>query len=152
MPVKAASAEALERWGCGAGASRLMSGTLGLHEELEGKLAALVGCERALVLGSGYLTNVGVMTTLGGKRHPIFADRLCHASIVDGALLSGAELHRYRHNDTGHLEALLVRYAAAGGSVVELVGQWQEQRLPKCVDFMTEQTKLGYGGTWKSIS
>ena len=116
--VKAASAKAVERWGCGAGASRLMSGTLGIHEELEGQLADLVGCERALVFGSGFLTNVGVMTTLGGKRHAIFADRLCHASIVDGALLAGAKLYRYRHNDVGHLEALLAGHAPAGGSVV----------------------------------
>lgn len=116
--VKSAGARAMAECGCGATGSRLMSGHLKLHEELERRLAHLVGCERALVFGSGFLTNVGVLTSLAGRGDAIFADRLCHASLIDGARLSGARVHRFRHSDVAHLEELLRRHAPQGRSVV----------------------------------
>jgi len=110
--LKAAAAEAIAAWGCGATASRLMAGSLRLHETLEAELAALAGRERALLFGSGFLANLGVLTVLAHRRTTIFADRLNHASLLDGARLSGARLVRYPHGDVDRLDALL----AADGS------------------------------------
>ena len=105
--LKAAAIAAVGELGCSAAASRLMSGHLELHERLEGRLAAWVGQDAALVFGSGFLTNLGVLTTLARRGDTILADRLNHASLVDGARLSGARLLRYRHGDAGHLAELL---------------------------------------------
>jgi 8-amino-7-oxononanoate synthase len=105
--LKAAAIEAVTMLGCGATASRLMAGSHSLHETLEAKLAAFAGRETALVFGSGFLANLGVLAALAGRRTAVFADRLNHASLVDGARMSGARLFRYRHNDVGHLEELL---------------------------------------------
>jgi len=105
--VKAAAIAAVEQIGCGAAASRLMSGHLELHERLETRLAEWLGTEAALVFGSGFLTNLGVLTALAARGDAILADRLDHASLVDGARLSGAKLARYRHGDADHLAKLL---------------------------------------------
>jgi 8-amino-7-oxononanoate synthase len=105
--VKRRAQEAIERWGCGATASRLMCGTLALHEELEAALARLIGGETALVFGSGFGMNVGILFAVAGRGDVIFADRLSHASLIDGARLSGATLKRYAHNDVESLERLL---------------------------------------------
>jgi 8-amino-7-oxononanoate synthase len=112
--VKHRAQQAIERWGCGAAASRLMAGTLALHEELESALARLTGGESALVFGSGFAMNVGLLFALAGRGDTIFADRLSHASLIDGARLSGAALRRYAHNDSASLERLL-RAAPAQG-------------------------------------
>jgi len=116
--VKAAAIEATERLGCGATASRLMAGHLELHEQLEADLARMVGTEAALVFGSGFLANIGVLTVLVGRDDEIFADRLNHASIIDGMLLSGAKWHRYRHKDMDHLESLLKKGKAGGRRII----------------------------------
>src|ERR1017187_5916331 len=105
--VKRRAQEAIERCGCGATASRLMCGTLALHEELEAALARLVGGEAALVFSSGFGMNVGILFAVAGRDDVIFADRLSHASLIDGARLSGATLKRYAHNDVQSLELLL---------------------------------------------
>lgn len=102
--VKRRAQEAIDRWGCGATASRLMCGTLPPHEELESALARLTGHETALVFSSGFGMNVGVLAALAGRDDVIFADRLSHASLIDGARLSGATLKRYDHNDVASLE------------------------------------------------
>lgn len=112
--VKAATVEAIERLGCGATASRLMSGHLDLHEALEADLARMVGSEAVLVFGSGFLVNIGVLTAIAGRDDDIFADRLNHASLIDGMLLSGARWHRYRHKDMNHLENLLKKSESKG--------------------------------------
>lgn len=103
--------EGAERWGVGSGASHLVSGHYAVHEALEARLAAFVGCERALYFSTGYMANSGVIPALVGRGDAIFADRLNHASLVDGALLSRAELHRYPHAD---LDALARRLEASG--------------------------------------
>ena len=105
--VKAASIEAVQRYGTGAGASRLITGEHPLLGELERRLAAFKGAEAALVFGSGYLTNLGVTPALVGPGDLVLLDALSHACMVAGARLSGARVVSFRHNDLDHLAALL---------------------------------------------
>jgi 8-amino-7-oxononanoate synthase len=112
--VAAARAGAL-RWGVGAGASHLVSGHVAPHALLEAELAAFVApCPgaRALTFSSGYLANLAVLSTLAGRRDAIFADRLNHASLNDGAVLSRAEFVRYPHGDVAALERRLAASSA----------------------------------------
>ena len=102
-----AARQALDTYGTGATASRLMCGHLACHEALEQALASFKGYEAALVFGSGYMANVGMIPALVERGDWIVADRLAHASILDGAILSRAELRRFHHNDPAHLEQLL---------------------------------------------
>jgi 8-amino-7-oxononanoate synthase len=97
----------VERWGVGSGASHLVSGHYAAHETLEARLAAFVGMEDALYFSTGYMANIGVMPALVGRGDAIFADKVNHASLVDGALLSRAELIRYPHCDVAALAARL---------------------------------------------
>lgn len=101
--VREAAAEAALRWGAGAGASRLISGNMAPHRELEEQLAAFKNRAAALLFGSGYLANVGVISALAGRGEVVFSDELNHASIVDGCRLSRAETFVYRHADLEHL-------------------------------------------------
>ncbi|HAV42499.1 TPA: 8-amino-7-oxononanoate synthase [bacterium] len=98
-----------ERFGTSASASRLMSGDLLIHHLLEEKVASFKGKEKALLFGSGYLANIGVIPAICGRDDIIFSDRANHASIIDGALLSGSKLIRFRHNDLNHLQDLLAK-------------------------------------------
>jgi len=116
--VVRAAAEAAQREGAGAGASRLVAGDLPVHGALERGLAALARTEAALLFGSGYHANAGVPPVLVGRDDAIFSDALNHASILDGALLSRAELVRYRHGDAGELADLLARSRARRKLVV----------------------------------
>lgn len=116
--VVAAAHHALDRWGVGAGASRLVTGHTEAHAELEHALARFKGAEAALVFSSGYAANVGVLTALAGPRDVIFVDRLNHASLFDGARLTRATLRVYRHADLDHLEALLQKAPASGQRLV----------------------------------
>ncbi len=102
--VRRAAANAAMRCGAGAGASRLISGNMTVHRRLEESLAEFFGYGRSLVFGSGYLANVGVISSLARKGDVVFSDELNHASIIDGCRLSGAETFIYRHRDTEHLE------------------------------------------------
>lgn len=105
--IDAAAIEAVQRYGSGAGGVRLLTGTSDLHERLEARIAAFTGREDACVYSSGYTTNIAIITGLTGPGDLILMDKLDHASIVDGALLSGAKWRTYRHNDMVHLEKLL---------------------------------------------
>jgi 8-amino-7-oxononanoate synthase len=116
--VRAAAAAAADREGAGSGAARLVAGDLPVHRALETRLAAWKGREAALLFGAGYLANAGVPGALVGRHDAIFSDALNHASIVDGALLSRAELVRYRHCDADELSALLGRSRARRKLVV----------------------------------
>jgi len=113
-----ASVEATERYGTSSGASRLVSGTMALHELLEREIASFKGSEAALVFNSGYAANTGIIAALVGRGDVIFSDRLNHASIIDGALLSSARLVRYPHNDVSALESLLKRHRGAGRALI----------------------------------
>jgi glycine C-acetyltransferase/8-amino-7-oxononanoate synthase len=107
--VREAAADAAMRWGAGAGASRLVSGTMTVHRRLEEALAAFKGTESAVLFGSGYLANLGVIGALarleaeGGSGAVVFSDELNHASIVDGCRLARAETFVYDHCDVEHL-------------------------------------------------
>ncbi len=101
--VRGAAAEAAMRWGAGAGASRLISGNMQPHRDLEERLAEFKGRESALLFGSGYLANTGTIAALAGQGEVVFSDELNHASIVDGCRLSRAETFVYRHGDAEHL-------------------------------------------------
>jgi len=108
-----AAVEAAERYGTGAGASRLVTGNHPLYAELEARLAHLKATEGACVFGSGYLANTGIIPALVGAEDLILVDELSHACIHAGAKLSGAAVRRYRHADVGHAEALLTAHRAA---------------------------------------
>jgi glycine C-acetyltransferase/8-amino-7-oxononanoate synthase len=115
--VREAAAEAAMRFGAGAGASRLISGSMEPHRRLELRLAEFKGYEAALLFGSGYLANTGVIAALAGKDEVIFSDELNHASIVDGCRLSRADTFVYRHGDLEHL-AWGLREAGGRGSLI----------------------------------
>lgn len=97
--VVEAAARAAEAWGAGSGGARLTTGTQPPHVALERHLARFKGTEAALVYGTGYMANVGIITALVGKGDAILSDELNHASIIDGCRLSGADVFVYRHND-----------------------------------------------------
>jgi 8-amino-7-oxononanoate synthase len=105
-----AAVEAAQRYGVGAGASRLVTGNHPLYDELESRLARLKGTEAACVFGSGYLANIGIIPALAGSGDLILVDELSHACIHAGAKLSGAQVRRYRHGDVAHAEALLAEH------------------------------------------
>lgn len=116
--LKRAAVEAVERYGTGSGASRLVSGTMELHAALEERLARFKGTEAALVFNSGYAANSGIIPALVGRGDVVFSDRLNHASIVDGCLLSRARFVRYPHNDMNALERLLAEHRGAGRMLI----------------------------------
>lgn len=105
--VIAAAQDATARYGAGAGASRLVTGNHPVLDALEGRLAAHKGTEAALVFGSGYLANLGIVPALAGPRDLILVDALGHSCLFAGARVSGAEVVRFRHNDTDELAGLL---------------------------------------------
>jgi len=105
--IDAATVAAVEKYGSGAGGVRLLTGTSDLHERLEERISRFTKREDACVYSSGYITNVAIITGLTGPGDLVLMDKLDHASIVDGCLLSGAKWRTYRHNDMAHLEKLL---------------------------------------------
>lgn len=116
--LKKAAIEAVERFGVSSGASRLVSGNMELHEELERRIARFKGTGGAVVFNSGYAANTGMLQALAGRGDVIFSDKLNHASIVDGAILSRAELVRYPHNDMAALRRLLARTEVKGRRLI----------------------------------
>lgn len=116
--VREAAAAAALRWGAGAGASRLVSGTMTVHRRLEERLAAFERTEACVLFGSGYLANQGVLGALAGPGDIIYSDRLNHASIVDGARLSAARTFVYDHGDCEHLSWALRRGHTQGTGAV----------------------------------
>ena len=107
--VRRAAAEAAENWGAGAGASRLVSGNLTPHVELETRLAEFKRTEAAVLFGSGFLANLGVVAAVATKGGVVFSDELNHASLVDGCRLAGAETTIYPHGDVDALAGALER-------------------------------------------
>ena len=105
--VVAAAVQATTTYGAGSGAARLISGSLPPHRDMEGALARFKRTESVLTFGSGYLANIGAIPALIGRDGLILADRLCHASLVDGCRLSDADFRIYRHNDMDHLASVL---------------------------------------------
>lgn len=105
------SAEFTSKYGAGSTASRLISGTFDIHLKTEQKIAALFGREAALLFNSGFQANSTIIPTLAGRNSLVLADRLSHNSLLQGSLLSRADLQRFDHNDTAHLQKLLQRVA-----------------------------------------
>lgn len=103
---------AADYYGVGSGSAHLICGHSAAHHALEEELAAFTGRDRALLFSTGYMANMGVIAALMDRRDSVFQDRLNHASLVDGALLSGARLKRYRHADTEHLASLMMKATA----------------------------------------
>ncbi len=116
--LKGAAIEAVNRYGVGSGAARLVSGNMELHAALEARIAAFKGTESSLVFNSGYAANAGIIPALVGRGDVIFSDRLNHASIVDGALLSRARFVRYPHNDMASLRRLLEETPVSGRRLI----------------------------------
>lgn len=116
--LKRAATRAIERFGCGSGASRLISGSMAVHHELEARLAAFKKTEAALVFPTGYHANVGVLSALMGPGDTILSDSLNHASIIDGCRLSRAEVRIYPHGDTHALNALLAARPPSGQRLI----------------------------------
>ena len=110
--LREAAAEAIDEWGAGPGASRLICGSLGVHHELEQALVEFKGTEAALAFSSGYVTALGTIGALMGKDDVIIIDKLVHACVVDAARLCGAKLRVFAHNDPNDLEKKL-KWAAA---------------------------------------
>jgi len=116
--LRAAASAALERYGVGAGASRLIAGSLEPLHELERALCRVKKAEAALVFGSGYLANLSTITALAGPGDVIYSDELNHASLIDGCRLSRAAVKVYRHCDAGHLRTLLEQAPAGGRRLI----------------------------------
>jgi 8-amino-7-oxononanoate synthase len=105
--VKEAARAAISKYGTGCAGSRFLNGTLDIHIELEEKLARLVGKPKALVFSTGFMVNQGVLSSLVQRNESIIVDRTDHASIIDGARLSFADLRKFKHNDMENLELVL---------------------------------------------
>jgi 8-amino-7-oxononanoate synthase len=119
--VVAAAHEALDIWGTGSGASRLVTGSRPGHEELEEALARWKGTARAVVFPTGFAANLGVLSAFGDDGVRICSDELNHASIIDGARLSRADVSVYRHRDLDHLDALLAEAPGPALVVTDVV-------------------------------
>ena len=105
--INAAAKQAVDRYGTGTHGVRTLAGTLDLHQELEDTIARFKGAEAAITFTSGYVTNLSVIATLLGRGDFVISDKLNHASIVDGCLMSGAKFLRFHHNDMQGLEERL---------------------------------------------
>nr|WP_311132379.1 aminotransferase class I/II-fold pyridoxal phosphate-dependent enzyme [Nonomuraea gerenzanensis] len=121
--LKEAGAEALQRLGSGNSGSRVLNGTLALHETLERELAAFLGHEAAMVVSTGYQANLA-LSALFGPRDVLFADRRIHASLIDAARLGQATLRRYRHNDMTQLAGMLEAADPEAGAIVLTEGMF----------------------------
>jgi len=137
-----AAYKAMKRYGFGAGASRLVSGSSEAHRELEERLARYKGTEAAIVFNSGYAANTGIIQSIACTGDVILSDCMNHASIVDGCRLSKADVHIYRHNDMNHVEEILKKRSLAGRKLIVTDGVFSMDgdiaRLPDLV-FLSEK-------------
>ncbi len=120
--VKKAAADAVMKFGTGCAGSRFLNGTLSIHEELEERLAALVGKESALLFSTGYMVNQGVISALVGPHDYIITDQLDHASIIEGARLAFGRRVKFAHNDMADLEKRIQVLSADSGKLIAVDG------------------------------
>jgi glycine C-acetyltransferase len=120
--INEAAKAAIERYGTGTHGVRMLAGTLALHRELEAEVARFKGTQAAATFSSGYFANVSAIACLVGRNDTVICDKLDHASIVDGCLLSGAKFVRYNHNDMAHLEKSLRDASDRGRCLVVVDG------------------------------
>lgn len=116
--INAAAKAAVDRYGTGTHGVRTLAGTLDVHNELEETIANFKGTETAITYTSGYATNLTVVSTLLGRHDYVFSDRLNHASIVDGCMMSGAKFVRFKHNDLNDLERVLEEAPASAAKLI----------------------------------
>jgi 8-amino-7-oxononanoate synthase len=116
--LKEAAINAVKKYGVGSGGSRLTTGSYDLHKKLEEKIADFKGTETCLVFNTGYMANVGIISALCDRKWVIFCDKYNHASIIDGCLLSGARLVRYKHCDMDDLERKIHKYKGSNNLIV----------------------------------
>jgi len=116
--INKAAKEAIDKYGTGTHGVRTLAGTLGIHDELEETIADFKKTEDAVTYTSGYATNLTVISTLLGRGDYIFSDKVNHASIVDGCMMSGAKFRRFRHNDMKALERQLAKAPSSAGKLV----------------------------------
>lgn len=107
--IREAAINAWQNWGSSSCASRLLSGDFSLHHQLEDKIRQFKNKPAGLIFNSGYQANIGIISALVGKDDCVFIDRLAHASLIDGVVLSKAKFFRFRHNDLEHLDYLLAK-------------------------------------------
>ena len=120
--VRQAAIDAIERFGTSCTGSRFLNGNMSLHENLEAELAEWVGKEDSLVFSTGMQVNLGTISALVGRGDYIILDKDDHASIVDGAFLSGGKIQRYQHNDMDHLKRVLESLPADKGKLLVVDG------------------------------
>ncbi|MGA1863200.1 8-amino-7-oxononanoate synthase [Deferribacter thermophilus] len=108
--IKEGAINAIKKYGCSSSASRIVTGNFSLYNELELEVAKFKGYEAALIFNTGYVANLSIISAICDKNWVIFSDKLNHASIIDGTLLSKAKNERFRHLDYEHLETILKRY------------------------------------------
>jgi len=120
--VRQAAVDALERYGTSCTGSRFLNGNMTLHERLEGEIADWVGKEASLVFSTGMQVNLGTISALVGRGDIVILDKEDHASIVDGAFLSGGKIERYRHNDMDHLKRVLESLPEDKGKLIVVDG------------------------------
>ncbi len=136
--VRAAAIEAVKRYGTSVTGSRFLNGTLELHLELERRLAKFMGTEAAVVFSTGYQSNVGAISAVAGRGDYVIIDKDDHASIVDGCIMSQAEMKRFRHNNVDSLETVLSKLPEEGGRLVIVDGVYSMggdiAPLPEIVD------------------
>ena len=118
LDIDKAARDAIDRFGTGTHGVRMLAGTLTIHRELEETIARFKSADDAVVYSSGYVTNLSVISTLVGHDDAVISDKINHASIVDGCLLSRANFIRFKHNDMADLERALIKAGSAAKLVV----------------------------------
>jgi len=135
--VREAAIEAIKKYGTSCTGSRFLNGNMSIIEELEEKLAKWVGKEAALVFSTGMQVNLGTISSIVGKRDIVILDKEDHASIVDGAFLSGGKIERFRHNDIPHLERVLQSLPEEPGKLLIVDGLFSMEgdiaKLPEII-------------------
>jgi 8-amino-7-oxononanoate synthase len=120
--VRQAAVDAIEQFGTGCTGSRLLNGTLDMHEEMERRLAAFLGRDSAIVFTTGFQTNLGVVSAIVGRHDYIVVDEAAHASIRDGSRLSHGKELKFRHNDMDRLERMLESIPPGKGILIVVDG------------------------------
>ncbi len=135
--VREAAIEAIKKYGTSCTGSRFLNGNMSIIEELEEKLAIWVGKEASLVFSTGMQVNLGTISSIVGKRDIVILDKEDHASIVDGAFLSGGKIERFRHNDIPHLERVLQSLPEEPGKLLIVDGLFSMEgdiaKLPEII-------------------
>jgi 8-amino-7-oxononanoate synthase len=135
--VREAAIGAIDRFGLGAAASRLITGTLAPHKHLEEQLAAFKGTEAAISFSSGYAAAVGAITTIVNRQDVVILDKLAHACLIDGARLSGAQLRIFPHNDLSRLREIL---------------EWAHERYPSAKIWIITESLFSMDGDYSPLS